>query len=129
MFGVKSRQSDRVDHIFNKILNDIESDMVKDNSIPREPDNIPYLPTGQYNQAIPTDMLNSLPIHLQNRWHRIDFEKFNAIDEEPIEDEIEQLEPVDIFTLNPEKKDMIKDITFGEISVKESIILISDFLR
>ena len=103
--------------------------MVKDNSIPREPDNIPYLPTGQYNQAIPTDMLNSLPIHLQNRWHRIDFEKFNAIDEEPIEDEIEQLEPVDIFTLNPEKKDMIKDITFGEISVKESIILISDFLR
>ncbi len=113
MFGL-GKKPQRRNIIGDAIRNSIEySITAKEESIPREPDDIPYLPLGQYNPSIPSDFLNSLPIHLQNRWTKIDFEKLFPQIEDAVEEAIEEA-----IELPEESVNLIRSITLAEIQAR-----------
>jgi len=58
--------------------------------------------------------LNSLPIHLQNRWTKIDFEKLFPQIEDAVEEAIEEA-----IELPEESVNLIRSVTLSEIKNQE----------
>ena len=107
MFGIKSKPK-RPNPIYIKILNDVERDMAKDNNTVRTPLEVEsyYYADGRKNFSVTQDYLQALPEDWRRHWMYLDWNLVFPPESEIIEEEIEELEPVDIFTLNPEKKEL-----------------------
>ncbi len=122
MFGMKPRPK-RPNHIFNKIIKDIDDDMARDNTFERPQNDVYsfYYTDGRINASVPQDYLLALPLHYRRHWMYLDWDLVFPPEEPESPDNVlsivsrESEVYQDLFKLNQEKKDKLKSIAFGEL--------------